>query len=375
MAQARARPQQKRTSSPVRSRAVASRTSSDDRSRIAELATALSALKANTAELQQRKKQLQQLNRWFDVALNNMGRGLSMFDKQQRLIVCNRLYRQIYDLPQRLARPGTPLTSILRYHVRRDTGLDNPQEIEQQCAWITAHVAKLKRGETFSYTQHLAGGQIVQVTNQPLAGGGWVDIQEDVTERRKAEKKITWLAHHDPLTSAANRVYFNRELENALRQLTPGTGFAVHSIDLDRFKEINDTLGHPVGDALLKSIVRVLRKTVRGKDLVARLGGDEFAVIQAGATTGAETERLANRLLAAVRVPHQVLGHEISIGASIGVVLAPNDGATAEELMRNVDIALYQAKAAGRSRSVLFNPAIDAKRAEFLKPEHARASM
>jgi GGDEF domain-containing protein len=152
-------------------------------------------------------------------------------------------------------------------------------------AWIQNHVAKLARGETFSYTQHLKSGHTVQVTNQPLPDGGWVDIQEDITERRKAEQKITWLAHHDPLTNAANRVYFSRELENALRYLRPGTGYAVHWIDLDKFKEINDSLGHPVGDALLKSIVRSLRKTVRGHDLVARLGGDEFAVIQAGATT------------------------------------------------------------------------------------------
>ena len=105
----------------------------------------------------------------------------------------------------------------------------------------------------------------MQVTNQPLRGGGWVDIQEDITERRKAEQKITWLAHHDPLTNAANRVYFSRELENALRHLRPKTGFAVHSIDLDKFKEINDGLGHPVGDALLRSIVRSLRKAVRGQ--------------------------------------------------------------------------------------------------------------
>ena len=251
-----------------------------------------------------------------------MGRGLSMFDGQQRLIVCNRLYREIYDLPQRLARPGTPLASIVRYHVKRDRDLKGPDEIERQCAWIQNHVAKLARGETFSYTQHLTSGQTVQVTNQPLPDGGWVDIQEDITERRKAEQKITWLAHHDPLTNAANRVYFSRELENALRYQRPGTGFAVHWIDLDKFKEINDSLGHPVGDALLKSVVRSLQKTVRGHDLVARLGGDEFAVIQAGATTKAETEKLSRRLLAAVGAPHRVLGHEITIGASIGVCAA-----------------------------------------------------
>ncbi|KAB2937864.1 MAG: diguanylate cyclase [Hyphomicrobium sp.] len=319
-----------------------------------ELAQALTALKASTAELLQRKKQLQQLNRWFDIALNNMGRGLSMFDSQQRLIVCNRLYRDIYDLPRRLTRPGTPLANIVRFHVKRDQKHDDPNETDRQLAWIRAHVAKLARGETFSYTQQLKNGKTVQVTNQPLPGGGWVDIQEDITERRKAEEKIAWLAHHDPLTSAANRISFSRELENALRHLRPGTGFAVHWIDLDKFKEINDRLGHPVGDALLKSVVHSLCRTVRGHDLVARLGGDEFAVVQAGVTTAAEAEKLAKRLLTAIRAPRHLLGHHITIGASIGVVLAPQHGTRAEELMKNVDLALYEAKAAGRGTFALF---------------------
>jgi diguanylate cyclase (GGDEF)-like protein len=323
---------------------------------VVELAQPITALKANTAELMQRKKQLQQLNRWFDVALNNMGRGLSMFDAEQRLIVCNKQYREIYDLPARLTRPGTPLSSIVRHHVKQVVGRDDPREIERQCAWIKAHIAKLAGGETFAYTQHLQNGKTVQVTNQPLVGGGWVDIQEDITERRKAEQKITWLAHHDPLTSAANRVYFSLELENALCHLRPETGFAVHWIDLDKFKEINDELGHPVGDELLRSVVGSLREAVRGDDLVARLGGDEFAVIQAGVKSPAEAEELTRRLLAAIRVPRHVLGHDLTIGASIGVVLAPQHGASAEELMRNVDLALYSAKAAGRGTFAVFEP-------------------
>ena len=331
-----------------------------------ELAQALTALKANTAELLQRKKQLQQLNRWFDIALNNMGRGLSMFDGEQRLIVCNTLYRDMYNLPQRLTRPGTPLASIVRFHVKRDQGHDDPKETDRQLAWIRAHVAKLARGETFSYTQQLKNGKTVQVTNQPLPGGGWVDIQEDITERRKAEQQIAWLAHHDPLTSAANRAYFSHELDNALHHLNPGSGFAVHWIDLDKFKEVNDTLGHPVGDALLKSIVRSLRRTVRGNDLVARLGGDEFAIIQAGCTNAEEAEKLTKRLLAAVRTPRNVLGHDITISASIGVVVAPQHGTSAEELMKNVDLALYQAKGAGRGTFAHFSKHGEKKSGELL---------
>ena len=334
----------------------------EDQARLIELAEALTALKVNAAELLQRKKQLQQLNRWFDVALNNMGRGLSMFDGKQRLIVCNRLYREIYELPPRLGRPGTPLADIVKCHVKREKGSCDRAEIDRQCVWIRDHVSKLTKGKTFAYTQYLRTGRIVQVSTQPLQGGGWVDIQEDITERRKSEKKITWLAHHDPLTGAANRACFTAELEHALRR-RDSSGFALHSIDLDRFKPINDALGHPVGDALLKSVVRLLKKIVRDGDLVARLGGDEFAIIQAGVTTAADAEKLAARILAAIRTPQQVLGHHLEIGASIGVAIAPDHGVSTKELMANVDQALYRAKSMGRGCHVVFEGhAIEAKR-------------
>lgn len=324
-----------------------------------ELAQSLAALRTHTAEILARKRQLSQLNRWFDVALNNMGRGLSMFDAEQRLIVCNKLYRELYGLPDRLTRADTPLARIVRYHVLRETGKDDAAEVERQCRWIEQHLAKLAKGRTFSYVQHLKSGRILQVTNQPLKGGGWVDIQEDITERRQAEQKIAWLAHHDPLTQVANRVYFSDELDNAFRHLNRATGFALHWIDLDRFKQVNDQLGHPVGDALLKCVATSLAGAAREHDLVARLGGDEFAVIQLGATTRAEAERLTRRLLKAVSGERKVLGHPINIGASIGVALAPKHGASADELMRNVDLALYRAKRSGRGSHAFFDPEYD----------------
>ena len=146
------------------------------------------------------KEQLARVNQWFEVALNNMARGLSMVDAEQRLIVCNKLYREIYDLPEELTRPGTPLADIVRYHVFRETGQANPEDIEVQRRWIAQHVAKLARGKSFTHTQHLKGGRTILVTNQPLSDGSWVDLQEDITERRQAEEKIAWLARHDALT-------------------------------------------------------------------------------------------------------------------------------------------------------------------------------
>jgi diguanylate cyclase (GGDEF)-like protein len=304
----------------------------------------------------EQKTPLEQLNARFDVALNNMGRGLSMFDSEAQLIVCNKLYREIYDLPEALTRPGTNLAEIVRFHVKKETGHDDADALEHQRKWIENHVAELARGKSFTHTQYLKSGRIVLVSNQPLTGGGWVDIQEDITEKRLAEQKIDWLARHDALTEIANRHHFREQLETWFSALQPDGGFALHWIDLDHFKEVNDTLGHPVGDALLKSVAKRLRKVLRGPDLVARLGGDEFAVLQADAASEAHATKLAKRLVRALCEPHQVLGHKVISGGSVGIALAPRDGSTPEELMKHADLALYSAKTYGRGAYVTYRP-------------------
>jgi len=302
------------------------------------------------------KEQLARVNQWFEVALNNMARGLSMFDAEQRLIVCNKLYREIYDLPEELTRPGTPLTEIVRYHVKRETGRDSPEDHKLQRKWIAEHVAELARGKTFTHTQHLTGGRTILVTNQPLSDGSWVDLQEDITERRQAEEKIAWLARHDALTEVPNRFHFHEQLEAALQDLRQGEGLAVHWIDLDHFKDVNDDFGHPVGDALLKSIGARLHATVRRPDFVGRLGGDEFAIVQSGVTSKEQAIAFAERMLRTLGESHQLMGHTVDAGASIGIALAPEQGRDADELLKNADIALYHAKAMGRGTYVLFDP-------------------
>ena len=160
-----------------------------------------------------------------------MARGLSLFDANQRLVVCNKTYREIYALPKRLARPGSTLAQLVRHHVKQESGRDGPEESKKQREWTARHVAELARGKTFTHTQHLKSGRVILVTNQPLVDGGWVDIQEDITERRKAEEKISWLARHDSLTEIANRLHFREALENALQSANPWHGFALHWID------------------------------------------------------------------------------------------------------------------------------------------------
>lgn len=306
-------------------------------------------------ELLEQKKKLEQINSWFDIALNNMVRGLSMFDANQRLIVCNNSYRQMYNLPESLTQPGTPLSDIVRYHVKRETGRDDAAEVTRQEKWLAEHLAKLAAGCSYSHVQKLSDGRKLLVTYQPLRDGGWVDIQEDVTERRRAQERVEWLAHHDALTGVANRFCFRKRFEAALKELHNGAPLALHWLDVDQFKQINDTFGHPVGDALLRSVARRLRSSVRKGDLLARLGGDEFAIIQTNTTSDAECERLARRILDCISQPHQILGHTIVTSASIGIVRAPKHGRSADELLKNADVALYEVKAAGRCGYRMFH--------------------
>ena len=300
------------------------------------------------------EKDFDQLSRWFEIALNNMGRGLSMFDANQALIVCNKRYQEIFALPEALTQPGTPFADIIRHHVKEETGRDGLDELEDQRKWLAGHVKAMAGGKSFSSTRHLKDGRVILVSNQPLPDGGWVDLQEDITERCRADQQITWLARHDTLTELANRFHFHEQLTETLSELKPGEGFALHWIDLDRFKVVNDTLGHPVGDALLKSVARRLREVLRGHDIVARLGGDEFAIIQKGAITDEQAAHLASRIVRTIAQAHYILGHTVDVGASIGIVLAPKDGATADDIIKKADVALYEAKAGGRGTYRVF---------------------
>jgi diguanylate cyclase (GGDEF)-like protein len=202
--------------------------------------------------------------------------------------------------------------------------------------------------------QTLSDGRKFQVTYQPLADGGWVDIQEDITEKSRAEQRIEWLARHDALTGIANRHHFRETFEATLRALGSEGTVSLHWLDLDRFKEINDTFGHPVGDALLKAVAKRLRGSIRKNDFLARLGGDEFAIIQIGGEGPEQSERLAKRVLQSLGRPYYILGHALTVTASVGIVRAPEHGRTADELLKNADVALYNVKAGGRQGFEIF---------------------
>jgi diguanylate cyclase (GGDEF)-like protein len=323
--------------------------SRDDTDEIGQMAQAVEVFRDNAIKLGTREAELAQVNRQLDVALNNMTHGLSMFDPEQNLIVCNETYTCMYDLPRELARAGTPLRRINDY--RAAVGNDAIAGPEQ--------VAADSEFETGSSIRELRDGRTIAVSQRRMRDGGWVAVHEDITERRIAEVKIAHLARHDLLTNLPNRVLFREHLDKAVLTLKQEQLFAVLCLDLDRFKQVNDTLGHAFGDELLKAVAGRLRACVKTGDVIARLGGDEFAILQAAVERPEQCSELASRIIEALSEIYDIDGKRVYIGTSVGMAVAPADGANPDRLLRNADMALYLAKSDGRGTHRFFEAEMD----------------
>ncbi len=307
--------------------------------------------------LKARDLELHTQNARFDAALNNMSQALCMVDANQRLIVCNVRFLELFGLTCGVVQAGRRVADVFR--AMSATGRYDPDLIEavrvEQQALVFAH----KPGR---FLQEVEGGAALAVSHQPMTGGGWVATYEDVTERRHAEARIRFMAHHDALTSLPNRVLFHDRMEEILR-LPPRRGerLAVLCLDLDYFKNVNDALGHPVGDALLEAVAARLRDCVRPEDLVARIGGDEFAILQSSPDHPVQAEALAQRIVETLCEPFDIDGQRAIVGVSIGIAVASDRNTSADLMLRNADMALYRAKADGRSRYRFFEAEMDAQ--------------
>ena len=218
--------------------------------------------------------------------------------------------------------------------------------------------SKLKPGTTLVHERELAAGGVLEIRTVPLADGSLVRTYTDVTLRKHAERHLQHLARHDALTDLPNRVFFQERLEQALAYSERhGTAFAVLSLDLDRFKQINDVQGHAVGDIVLVELAKRLKGELRMEDTVARLGGDEFAIIQTGLNSADEPSALARRILRTVNKPFRVDGVDYELGISIGIASCPLNSRSSSDLMKKADAALYQAKRSGRARFCAFEEA------------------
>ena len=312
----------------------------------------------------QQEEALRIANLQFDTAINNMSQGLCFFDANRRLIVCNDRYVEMYDLPRGRVGPGTPLSDIvdMRFEAGSFPAM-SPAEYLQWRAEVsvsavpTDSIVELRNGRTF------------KIRHRPMPDQGWVATHEDITEQRRSEVKIEYMAHHDALTDLANRVLLNERLDQALvRRLGGEDMVAVHHLDLDQFKAVNDTFGHPAGDKLLKIVADRLRGLVRETDTIARTGGDEFVIVQTPIADPAQATSLAQAIVEMMGEPFDIDGHQAVIGASVGIAIGPGDGSQSDQLLRKADLALYRAKGDGRIVDRQSRP----RRGATLEPEYGR---
>jgi diguanylate cyclase (GGDEF)-like protein/PAS domain S-box-containing protein len=303
---------------------------------------------------QQSKGKLRQQKILLDTALENMSQGLCMFDADGNITLFNERYAKMMSVSAAWLK-GRSLLDLFKRRKVSGEFADDPG------VFFARVLAETRQGKSSTRIMQVAGERALRVVEQPMQGGGWVATLEDITEWQKAQAQISYLAHHDALTGLANRNQLVKKLEKVLAVLPlKGGSVAVHFIDLDRFKKVNDTLGHDGGDFLLKTAAERLRSVTRLGDVVARLGGDEFVVVQIGVGSKAQTEDLANRLTSAVTAPMKFREQSIIATVSIGVALAPEDGLDPERLLKCADLALYKAKADGRNCLRFFQPEMDA---------------
>jgi diguanylate cyclase (GGDEF)-like protein len=285
-----------------------------------------------------------------------MVQGLAMFDADQRIVLANNRYAEMYGLSPEQLRPGTPLGQIFECR---------PAEGQNSCKIgddvLRPMLSRLADRTAMHYTSELGDGRCIAVSVQPMANGGTVTTHQDITEQRRSEAKIVHMALHDTLTGLPNRVLLNERLEHALTRVKRGEVVATHMLDLDHFKTVNDTLGHPVGDKLLRMVADRLRVLVRETDTIARMGGDEFAIVQVNIAQPADATSLAHRIIEVVSEPYDIEGHQIIVGTSVGIALGPVDGLSRDLLIKNADLALYRAKGEGRGAYCFFEQEMDAQ--------------
>ncbi|WKA28502.1 bifunctional diguanylate cyclase/phosphodiesterase [Bradyrhizobium roseum] len=322
-------------------------------------ASSLELQRRDIEELNQKLRQAQELEalekQRLDVAVNNMAQGLILYDASERVVICNRQFTKMLGMSPLIVKPGCTFREAIAH--RRETGsLDT--DVEE---YRTTFLRNIAAGNHSPIVSTMSDGRSIQIVGKGIEGGGWVATVEDITERKRVENRIAHMAHYDALTDLPNRVLFRERLDHELKNLSPGRQLAVLYIDIDEFKRINDSLGHPVGDELLKAVAGRLGSCVAAGDVVARLGGDEFAIIQAAIERPADTMDLITRIYQAIREPYECFGHLLTTDASIGIARAPQEGTDLDHLLKNADLAMYEAKADGRRTYRFFEPGMGAR--------------
>jgi diguanylate cyclase (GGDEF)-like protein/PAS domain S-box-containing protein len=314
---------------------------------------ALSELEESRA-LNERKTDL------LEMTLAHMNQGISVYDKEGRIVIWNDKYVSMYEMRLHDVQAGMKLEELLNIQKAQGSFSGSPRD-------LIAEIRKsVEDGQILENTTRQRSGQLIKAIHSPTPEGGHVATHEDVTEREQAQSRISHAAHHDLLTGLPNRIKIRATIADALDTCrTDSDRFSVMLIDLDRFKAVNDTFGHAIGDNLLREVAKRMRANVRQDDVVARLGGDEFAIYFAAATDQETmTRTIAKRLVRDLCMPYEIDGVLVNIGASIGVAIAPEHGKTCDDLFHNADIALYHVKNNGRHGFRIFDSDLEAKALE-----------
>lgn len=315
-----------------------------------------------TAQLNKSRQKLRTQNTRFLTALENMSQGLAMFDGRQRLVICNHQYLDMYNLPRHLGRAGTHLVTILKARIVAGTSAgDDP------AAYLRERLLVAAEGVNSSAVHQLGNGRVMSVAHKAMADGAWVTMHKDITELHSMQAELAHQAYHDALTGLPNRNFFYQRLGQAFETLHAGGSFAVLCLDLDGFKAINDSMGHASGDNLLRQVAARLSDCTGDTGVVGRMGGDEFAVLLPGGARDSALA-LARSILDAIRRPFDIDDHAVLVGVSVGIAMAPEDGAGADALLKSGDLALYSIKRGRRGGYSFFEP-------DLAKTLSARSSM
>jgi len=286
---------------------------------------------------------LAEKSRLLEVTLERMEQGVMMVGADGVVEVCNRRAIELLDLPPAMMAAKPAFVEVLEFQWATDEFKHTPEPLK---AFVRAG-GILDQPQV--YDRLRPDGRVIEVHSVPIAGGGVLRTYSDITERKQQEARITHLARHDSLTSLVNRDNFLEQVGAELKHgRQAGDGFAVHYLDLDRFKPVNDNLGHAVGDQVLSTVAERLRRVVRDGDVVGRMGGDEFAILQRHVGDTSQALQLARRAIHAIQQTIEIEGHAVQVGLSVGIALHPGHGDSTDGLMRGADAALYAAKAAGR---------------------------
>jgi diguanylate cyclase (GGDEF)-like protein/PAS domain S-box-containing protein len=297
---------------------------------IAVVFTLASAIAAATVINLQAKRKLRREKILLDRALETMSQGLCMFDADGRIVLCNDRYATMMGLSVPSLKGLSLLNLLIKY--RQSVGAET-SDAEQVFAQV---LGDARKGMSTTKIIKTSAGRTLRVNDQPISnGGGWVSTFDDITEWRQAQEQIAYLAHLEALTGLANRTQLTEKLNDALaRAGSQHDGVALHFIDLDRFKSVNDTLGHDGGDFLLKTVAERLREVIRADDVVARLGGDEFVIVQTGVKSRDQADGLARRLVEIMIAPIELKEQTIIATVSVGVAVAPEDGTNPDRLLK-----------------------------------------